>query len=465
MHNYPKTRRTLYFLRVRLPYLTINQKEVYEMFQTYEEALQWIHGRLRLGIKPGLTRMHIMMEKLGFPEKKIKTIHIGGTNGKGSTVSYLRSILESAGLMVGTFTSPYIEQFNERISINGVPIADEEITKLANILFPIVEEMDKEELGGPTEFEIITAMSFYYFANVQTPDIVLYEVGLGGRFDSTNIINPLLSIITSIGLDHTAILGETYGEIAFEKAGIIKENTPIIAAVKQEEAKDVIVRRAQEENAPYYLLGKHFELENYQSNEDGESFTFKTAATKLTNLQIGMLGEHQVENASLAVMAALLLKEELCLSEEHIQKGLLHARWTGRLDVLSKHPYVLVDGAHNQEGIEALVEVLESRYKDKKKSILFAALSDKKTDKMIGQLDKAAADITFTSFDFPRAATGEALYTDSHHPNKSFTNDWKKAITDKLEAMNESEMLVITGSLYFLSNVLAFFKEQNLGEK
>lgn len=465
MHNYPKTRRTLYFLRVRLPYLTINQKEVYEMFQTYEEALQWIHGRLRLGIKPGLTRMHIMMEKLGFPEKKIKTIHIGGTNGKGSTVTYLRSILESAGLMVGTFTSPYIEQFNERISINGVPIADEEITKLANILFPIVEEMDKEELGGPTEFEIITAMSFYYFANVQTPDIVLYEVGLGGRFDSTNIINPLLSIITSIGLDHTAILGETYGEIAFEKAGIIKENTPIIAAVKQEEAKDVIVRRAQEENAPYYLLGKHFELENYQSNEDGESFTFKTAATKLTNLQIGMLGEHQVENASLAVMAALLLKEELCLSEEHIQKGLLHARWTGRLDVLSKHPYVLVDGAHNQEGIEALVEVLESRYKDKKKSILFAALSDKKTDKMIGQLDKAAADITFTGFDFPRAATGEALYTDSHHPNKSFTNDWKKAITDKLEAMNESEMLVITGSLYFLSNVLAFFKEQNLGEK
>ena len=435
------------------------------MFQTYEQALKWIHGRLRLGIKPGLTRMNIMMEKLGYPEKNIKTVHVGGTNGKGSTVAYLRNILESAGLTVGTFTSPYIEQFNERISINGEPIADEEIKELANILYPIVMEMDKDELGGPTEFEIITAMSLYYFAFVQTPDVVLYEVGLGGRFDSTNIIRPLLSIITSIGLDHTAILGETYSEIAFEKAGIIKENTPVIAAVKQQEAEEVIVRRAKEENAPYYLLGKHFILEDYQSNEDGESFTFKTAATKLNDLQIGMLGEHQAENASLAVMAAMLVKDSLKVSEADIKTGLLHARWAGRLEILSKDPYVLVDGAHNQEGVEALVDVLQTRYKDKKKSVLFAALSDKKTDKMIEKLGQAAADITFTSFDFPRAAAGEALFKESSHPNKYFTDDWRKSITERLETLEEQEMLVITGSLYFLSNVLAFWKERNSGVK
>lgn len=435
------------------------------MFQTYEEALKWIHGRLRLGIKPGLTRMNIMMEKLGYPEKNIKTIHIGGTNGKGSTVAYLRNILESAGLTVGTFTSPYIEQFNERISINGVPIADEEIRELANILYPIVMEMDKDELGGPTEFEIITAMSLYYFAFVQKPDVVLYEVGLGGRFDSTNIIRPLLSIITSIGLDHTAILGETYSEIAFEKAGIIKENTPVIAAVKQQEAEEVIVRRAKEENAPNYLLGKHFIVEDYHSNEDGESFTFKTAATKLNDLQIGMLGEHQAENASLAVMAAMLLKDSLKVSVADIKTGLLRARWAGRLEILSKDPYVLVDGAHNQEGVEALVDVLQTRYKDKKKSILFAALSDKKTDKMIEKLGQAATDITFTSFDFQRAAAGEALFRESSHPNKYFTEDWKRSITERLESLEKHEMLVITGSLYFLSNVLAFWKERNLGVK
>ncbi|MCM3029961.1 MULTISPECIES: folylpolyglutamate synthase/dihydrofolate synthase family protein [unclassified Niallia] len=435
------------------------------MFQTYEEALKWIHGRLRLGIKPGLTRMNIMMEKLGFPEKKIKAVHVGGTNGKGSTVAYLRNIMESAGLTVGTFTSPYIEQFNERISINGVPIADEEIKELANILYPIVMEMDKDELGGPTEFEIITAMSLYYFAFVHQPDVVLYEVGLGGRFDSTNIITPLLSVITSIGLDHTAILGETYSEIAFEKAGIIKENTPVIAAVKQQESEEVIVRRAKEENASYYLLGKHFVVEDYQSNEDGEVFTFKTAATKFLHLQIGMLGEHQAENAALAVMAALLLKDSLHLSEADIRTGLLQARWAGRLEILSKHPYVLVDGAHNQEGVEALVDVLETRYKDKKKSVLFAALSDKKTDKMIEKLGQAASDITFTSFDFPRAAAAEALFRESSHSNKRFTDDWKKLITEKLERLHEDELLVITGSLYFLSNVLAFWKERNLGGK
>lgn len=159
------------------------------MFHNYEEALNWIHSRLRFGIKPGLTRMEMMMEKLNHPEKQIKTVHIGGTNGKGSTVTYLRNILQQAGLTVGTFTSPYIEQFNERISVNGIPISDEEILVLANKLLPIVEEMDQMEIGGPTEFEIITAMSFYYFAYINKIDIVIYEVGLGGRFDSTNIIS------------------------------------------------------------------------------------------------------------------------------------------------------------------------------------------------------------------------------------------------------------------------------------
>ena len=185
------------------------KEEGVRMFHTYADALDWIHSRLRFGIKPGLTRMEMLMDKLNHPEKKIKTIHIGGTNGKGSTVTYLRNILEQAGLTVGTFTSPYIEQFNERISVNGIPISDEEILILANKLYPLVEEMDQMEIGGPTEFEIITAMSFYYFAYMKRIDVVIYEVGLGGRYDSTNIISPLLSIITSIGIDHTAILGET----------------------------------------------------------------------------------------------------------------------------------------------------------------------------------------------------------------------------------------------------------------
>lgn len=429
------------------------------MFHNYEEALNWIHSRLRFGIKPGLTRMEMMMEKLNHPEKQIKTVHIGGTNGKGSTVTYLRNILQQAGLTVGTFTSPYIEQFNERISVNGIPISDEEILALANKLLPIVEEMDQMEIGGPTEFEIITAMSFYYFAYINKIDIVIYEVGLGGRFDSTNIISPLLSIITSIGLDHTAILGDTYEKIAFEKAGIIKTDTPIIAAVRQKGAQKVIVNQANERKAPIYLLDKDFMIDKYHSTPTSESFGLKSIFFKWEDLQITMFGKHQVENASLAVMGAHLLQDTFeSINEDSIRKGLFQSKWPGRLEILSEHPFVVVDGAHNEEGIDALVDVLINRYKDKKKHIIFAALSDKKTDKMIAKLDQVATTITFVTFDFPRAASSKTLYEESNHPLKDQNSDWKKAILNQLEKLTADDLFLITGSLYFISEVKEFWK-------
>lgn len=428
------------------------------MFHSYEEALNWIHSRLRFGIKPGLTRMEMMMEKLNHPEKQIKTVHIGGTNGKGSTVTYLRNILQQAGLTVGTFTSPYIEQFNERISVNGIPISDEEILALANKLYPIVEEMDNMEIGGPTEFEIITAMSFYYFAYMNKMDIVIYEVGLGGRYDSTNIITPLLSIITSIGLDHTAILGDTYAQIAFEKAGIIKKEIPIIAAVKQKDAQNVIVKQANEMVAPIYLLDKDFAIDDYHTISSAECFSLKSSFSKWVNLQITMFGRHQVENASLAVIGAELLRETyVSINEDSIRKGLLLSKWPGRFEIISEAPLVVVDGAHNEEGIEALVDVLVNRYKDKKKKIIFAALSDKKTDKMINKLDQVATTITFVTFDFPRAADSSILYEESNHPLKEQSNDWRKTILNELEENKLDEMLLITGSLYFISEVKKFW--------
>ncbi|HEO8419907.1 bifunctional folylpolyglutamate synthase/dihydrofolate synthase [Niallia sp. FSL W8-0635] len=428
------------------------------MFHSYEEALNWIHSRLRFGIKPGLSRMEMMMEKLNHPEKQIKTVHIGGTNGKGSTVTYLRNILQQAGLTVGTFTSPYIEQFNERISVNGNPISDEEILALANKLYPIVEEMDKMEIGGPTEFEIITAMSFYYFAYMNTMDIVIYEVGLGGRYDSTNIITPLLSIITSIGLDHTAILGDTYAQIAFEKAGIIKKEVPIIAAVKQKDARDVIVKQAYEMGAPIYLLDKDFAIDEYYTESSVECFSLKSSFSTWINLQITMFGRHQVENASLAVIGAQLLRETyVSINDDSIRKGLLLSKWPGRFEIISENPLVVVDGAHNEEGIEALVDVLVNRYKDKKKKIVFAALSDKKTDKMIHKLDQVATAISFVTFDFPRAAGSSMLYEESNHPLKEQSSDWRKTILYQLENSKADEMLLITGSLYFISEVKTFW--------
>ncbi|MEK4147136.1 folylpolyglutamate synthase/dihydrofolate synthase family protein [Robertmurraya sp. FSL W8-0741] len=423
------------------------------MFQSYEEALNWIHSRLRLGVKPGLKRMEWMMDKLDHPEKKIPTIHIGGTNGKGSTVTYLGSILQASGLKVGTFTSPYFEHFNERISINGHSISEEDLVKITNVIKPLSDELEQTELGSPTEFEVITAMSFYYFAEVAPVDLAIYEVGLGGRFDSTNIITPQISIITSIGLDHINILGNSYEQIAFEKAGIIKPGIPILTAVKQPEAFNVIREKAAQMDAAIHRLGEHFFIDHHVSLENGERFSLQTSKSYLENLEIRMLGQHQTENAALAVEAAILLAASYKIAEEDIRQGLKKAYWPGRFEIVSSSPLIVLDGAHNEEGIETLVVELKRRFPGRKKRLIFAALGDKKVDNMIKKLDSVSQMITFVSFDFPRAANAEELYQFSSLAHKRAESDWQKAISEELRALESNEMLIITGSLYFLSEV------------
>ncbi|WP_413360819.1 folylpolyglutamate synthase/dihydrofolate synthase family protein [Robertmurraya sp. 2P01SA] len=430
------------------------------MFKSYEEALNWIHSRLRLGIKPGLKRMEWMMERLGHPEKKMPTVHIGGTNGKGSTVTYLRSILQESGLKVGTFTSPYFEHFNERISINGASISEKDLVQMTNVIKPLSDELEQTELGGPTEFEVITAMSFYYFAEMNPVDLAIYEVGLGGRFDSTNIIIPHLAIITSIGLDHINILGDNYEQIAFEKAGIIKTGVPILTAAKQPEALNVIKEKATEMDAPIYRLGEKFSIENHHSLENGERFSLQTSKRYFESLEITMLGQHQTENAALAVEAAILLADSYLITEEHIRHGLKKAYWPGRFEVISTEPLVVLDGAHNEEGIDTLVAELTRRFPRWKKRLIFAALGDKKVNQMIKKLDSVAHTITFVSFEFPRAASAEKLYAISSLDKKRAESDWKKAIREEIHTLEENEMLVITGSLYFLSEVKPYIEKK-----
>ncbi|WP_026563416.1 bifunctional folylpolyglutamate synthase/dihydrofolate synthase [Bacillus sp. UNC41MFS5] len=431
------------------------------MFTTYKEALEWIHARLRLGIKPGLKRMEWMMERLGHPETKMKTVHIGGTNGKGSTVTYLRSILEAGGYTVGTFTSPYIEQFNERISVNGKAISDEELLQLTNIIRPLADELEETDLGGPTEFEVITAMAFHYFASLNKVDIVIFEVGLGGRFDSTNIIQPLASIITNIGLDHTNILGSTYEEIAFEKAGIIKKNTALFTAVKHPGALKVIEEQAQKKEASVYRLDQEFSITGHKSLVKGEVFNVVTQFQAFDQLEISMMGQHQTENAALAVIAAQFLhqKGEFILTEQAIREGLKKAYWPGRFEMLSESPLVIIDGAHNEEGITALTHELSTRYPNRNIQIVFAALTDKKLDEMIGKLDKIASQITFVSFDFPRAAKAEELLKISQSANKLAVDDWKSYLSEEIKTLDSDNILVITGSLYFISEVKPFLSQ------
>ncbi len=425
------------------------------MFTTYSEALNWIHGRLRLGIKPGLKRMQWMMERLGSPEAKLKAIHIGGTNGKGSTVTFLRSILEASGYSVGTFTSPYIEQFNERISANGQAISDEELIKLVNIIRPLADELEDTDLGAPTEFEVITAMSFYYFAEMNQVDIVLFEVGLGGRFDSTNIITPMASVITNIGLDHTNILGNTYEEIAFEKAGIIKDERPLFTAVQLPGALKVIEEQAKQKNAQIYRLNKEFFIDAHEPQPKGELFSVTTEFQALANLEISMIGKHQTENATLAIMTAQYLNEksDFSISEQAIRTGLKAAYWPGRFEIISENPLIIIDGAHNDEGVTRLTTELAERYPNNPIHVVFAALKDKKLDNMIARLDQVAEKISFVSFDYPRAAAANDLLELSTLENKQAIDDWKSYLPEVINTLKGRDLLVITGSLYFISEI------------
>ncbi|KFN02411.1 bifunctional folylpolyglutamate synthase/dihydrofolate synthase [Bacillus clarus] len=425
------------------------------MIHTYEEAIGWIHSKLKFGIKPGLERMQWMLEELGNPERHIKCVHLAGTNGKGSTLTYMRYMLEDAKYKVGTFTSPYIETFNERISVNGTPIADKEITELVNMVKPVVEKLDETNLGEATEFEIITVMAICYFGKVNFCDVVLFETGLGGRFDSTNVIHPVLTIITNIGHDHMHILGNTLGEIAYEKAGIIKSGVPVITGVQDEEALQVIQRVAKEKQANLYEFGKQFTAVHKQSNEDGERFDFTCPFASFEDVRISMKGRHQVGNAALALMAMMYVKTYLSflIDEEQIRTGLNEAYWIGRFEKLQSKPDVIIDGAHNPEGIASLVKTVEAHYKDKNVIVLFTALGDKQLHNMVGQLETIADEIIFTTFTFDRAISAEKLASYSQKESREVFENWKEAIDTKIEMIGENDVFIITGSLYFISEV------------
>lgn len=421
----------------------------------FEQAIDWLTNRLRFGIKPGLERMNLMLEGLGNPERKLRAVHVAGTNGKGSTVSFMRHMLQEAGYMVGTFTSPYIETFNERISVNGKPIADHDFVKIVKKLKPIVERVEQTDVGPPTEFEILTVTAFEYFANVVDLDIVIFEAGLGGRLDSTNVVKPLVSIITNIGHDHIDILGDTIEAITREKAGIIKNNVPIISSVSQEEAIRVISDIAEDNGSPFYLLGREFNYHGVKQSNEKEAFTFQSPFNEMKNLEISMKGEHQIKNATVALMAIEFLRQHdsFAIDEEQVRKGLLNTVWIGRFEKISSQPLIFIDGAHNPEGIDTLSATIQRYYSEKRVRLIFSAMKDKPLEIMIKKLDLVADKIIFTQFEFPRCAEAKDLYELSNSTNKHYNPNWIKVIEQEKQEMDHDEVLIITGSLYFISEV------------
>lgn len=421
----------------------------------YEEAVDWIHSRLRLGIKPGLERMLYLLEQLGHPEQKNKWIHVAGTNGKGSTVSFMRTVLQDSGYEVGTFTSPYIESFNERISVNGVPISDESIVALVEKFQPIVEGMQDSPFGEPTEFEVVTAMFFEYFATMHPIDIGIVEVGLGGRLDCTNVFTPLLSVITTIGMDHIGILGDTLAKIASQKAGIIKRNVPVISGVTQLELQPLFQQWAAEQEAPYYASGADFKLTAVADDR----FHFENRENRLADIEVGLVGAHQLRNAAVAIQALLLLPEHYSnITEATIRQGIARASWPGRFEKLSEAPVLIIDGAHNNEGIETFVQTMSTEFPTQKNYVLFSALTDKPIDQMINRLQTCFAEnVILTTFDYPRALTAAELQVKSEKLNVQVEVEWQSTLLELINiAKAEAAVVSITGSLYFIAEVRAF---------
>ncbi|MDK9851483.1 MAG: bifunctional folylpolyglutamate synthase/dihydrofolate synthase [Staphylococcus equorum] len=414
----------------------------------YLDSLYWIHERTKFGIKPGVKRMEWMLERLDNPQFNINGIHVGGTNGKGSTVAYLRSALVDNGYEVGTFTSPFIETFNERISLNGIPISDDNIVELVQKVKPVSEALEVEtELGTATEFEIITTMMFLYFGELHPVDFVIVEAGLGIKNDSTNVFKPILTILTSIGLDHIEILGDTYTDIAKDKGAIVKPNTPIIYAVKNEDALKVIRGCVEQQNTEGIEFDRDISIVSQE-----EEFTYRYKDYELETLLLNMLGEHQKENAALAITALIELNESgiVDLDFNKMIDGIESVSWTGRIEQVKEKPLMIVDGAHNVESVEALISTMKDYYHIDSLDILFSAVKGKPINTMVDQLKTIASTFYVTDFDFPRALTKDAIFEEIRFDQKELVDDYVKFIETY-----EGDGLIITGSLYFISDVKA----------
>lgn len=412
---------------------------------TYQEALEWIHSKLTFGIKPGLERMDWMLEQLGHPERNLAAVHIVGTNGKGSTTSYLQHIFSLAGYEVGTFTSPYILDFRERISVNGEMMAKADFLQAVERIKPVVERMPLEsDLEPATEFEVITLLMFEYFGHIHPVDIAFIEAGMGGLYDSTNVFKALAVICPSIGLDHQAVLGETHEDIARQKVGVLDQKVPLIYANSRADVERVFQAKARETNSPTYCLGRDFSIEIV-----GDSFTYHKGACEISDIHLQLLGVHQMANTSLAITASLLLEKAYPrVTKDVIKKGLESTHWAGRTELMRQN--LMIDGAHNQESIAALVAVMKD-YTDKPIKILVAAINTKPAAAMLEQLE-ILGQVSVTTFDYPRALALEA-YPEKYDKVTSW-QDW-------VDEANSSEVFyLITGSLYFISQVRQYITKE-----
>lgn len=417
------------------------------MIATYDDAIAFIHGRHKWTKTPTFDRLTFILATLGHPERNQKYIHVTGTNGKGSTSQMMAGILRATGLKVGLFSSPFIERFNERIQDNAGQIPDDILLALMQELAPLVETQDAQHPGLElTEFEVVTTLMFMYF-NRYPVDVVILEVGIGGMWDSTQIIpDKLASVITSISYDHMHVLGDTLTAITEQKADIIHPQRPVVVGLLPDEAMAVVNEVGLSRQSNILAQGNDFNIVHYNG------LLRYTGLGREVDFLLRLNGQYQINNAAVAITTVLEVAPTLGIdvANKIIQDGLRQVMWPARFETIQTNPLIIVDGAHNVAGIEALIETLRVNYADKRVNVIFSALADKNFEQMLAKL-LAENNISVTVVPFVAPGARQAISElPFEHERLTWQESWQNAIEMTL---NDADVTMVTGSLYFVSEV------------
>ena len=427
----------------------------------YQEALKFIEESHKFGMRLGLENSLKLLELLGNPQDKVKVIHVAGTNGKGSVCSFIANSLKEEGYKVGLYTSPYLETFTERIRINGENIPEEDVARIVTLMKDKIEQMVEEGFAYPTEFEIETAMAFYYYWE-QKVDYVALEVGLGGRYDATNVVKEsVASVIVSLSLDHIGVLGDNLAKIAYEKAGIVKPNGLTVSYKQKDEAAQVIKDICKELNSEYVEVD--FDSINVKKADvSSQIFDCVIDGEAMNDVEIQLIGDHQVNNAVLAltVLKSIRDKRGVKISNESIKRGFYGTKWPGRIEKIKDDPVFIIDGAHNEDGARSLTNALEKNFKGRKLTFLMGMLEDKDIDAVLELLMDKFEKVVTTTPDSDRAISAEELKGKIEKYGKEVVaipkiEDAVKYVIDNAE---KDEVIIAAGSLYMIGHVRSILK-------
>lgn len=437
----------------------------------YKTAISYLFSLEQFGIKLGLDNITLILKKLGNPQKDLKFVHVGGTNGKGSVCAMLASVLKEAGLEVGLYTSPHLESFRERIRINGECIPEDSVVALAREFQKIALEVEAEHGAHPTYFEITTAMALKYFSDTKT-DLAVMEVGMGGRFDATNVINPEVVVINDISMDHTEYLGDTIEKIAFEKAGIIKPGVPVITSDLTKAAETVINQTADTNKSEVFRFGRDFKVQIHKEDETGLLLDVKFSNTDIyggkenfisgfSNISVPLAGNFQSVNCGIAATAvALLNKGGLEISEGSFRNGLAKVTWPARIQVVNRNPTIILDSSHNAVSMKNLVETVNKRFSFQKVICVIGIVKEKDRRGIISQLSGLSPEVIAVRPDTHRALDPNILCKELETAGIkcSMIPEVEDGVQHAINTSSENDMIIITGSFYTAGAAMTYLK-------